>query len=147
MIEEQRGLSPVKVAVGLLVTFLLTSAVILVGIAAFTIGENSEPGAPAPREFYSSPEPVEPQAPSRVETGLETLHQVNPDFYGVPDSLIKRVGRQVCSTLDTGVTVEELIAALASDPSLDPEMAGQMIGFGIMVYCPEYQGQIDGTVV
>lgn len=102
---------------------------------------------------YSAVEPA-PVEPAPIETlsvddqYLAVLHSFNN--YIIEDNTdadLIALGKQVCTTLDAGNTVEDLQWALiggADGTESDSywEFAGAVIGAGVAAYCPEYQYQI-----
>lgn len=126
----------------------VVTALIFAGILGSAIGSNKSDTTVS--SDYSAVEP----APAPVETlsvddqYLAVLHGFNNYIIeNNTDADLIAIGKQVCTTLDAGNTVEDLQWALiggADGTETDSywEFAGAIIGAGVAAYCPEYSGQI-----
>lgn len=122
-------------------------ALVLAGIVGGSISSNnSAKETPTPDYTVVEPEPVEPI--SLDEQYLFAVHYA--DNYIVEsntDADLIAIGKQTCDTLDTGLTVQDLMFALVADADGSEsdaywEFAGIIIGAGVATYCPEYSYQI-----
>lgn len=63
------------------------------------------------------------------------------------DSSLVELGKQACTVLDTGYTVEELVTGLINSGSLNTaeqyEFAGIVVGGGVRYFCPEYITEVE----
>lgn len=64
------------------------------------------------------------------------------------DSALVELGHNVCSALDSGGTVIELVRYLANSGAIDgiEETAGVLIGASVRDLCPEYTGQVNDFI-
>jgi len=90
---------------------------------------------------------------SNTDTGIDgvylaTLHDLGNQYIdSSSDTLLIQIGHQVCDALDQGVTVYDLIAALANSgnftTSASQEAVGYIIGVSVAAYCPQYTSQVQ----
>ena len=64
------------------------------------------------------------------------------------DSALVELGHNVCSALDTGGTVTELVQYLSNSGAIDgiEKTAGVLIGASVRDLCPEYTGQVNDFI-
>jgi hypothetical protein len=118
-------------------------------VIVYLIGSANKPAttdaAPAPQETQSVE--VAPEL-TTDDIYLQVLHSFNnPIIEANTDADLIALGKQVCSTLDSGATVQDIMLNLvgSADGTEDDsywEFAGAMIGGGVSAYCPEYSNQI-----
>jgi hypothetical protein len=73
---------------------------------------------------------------------ISYLRKADPNVFGnYSDQEIIDLGHQVCSELDSGVTVKDLaVRVLVNNKDVAP--AAHAIGASVGAYCPEYEGQV-----
>ena len=81
------------------------------------------------------------------ESYLVAVHsQYNVYIESSTDSALLDIGRQVCTTLDSGYTISEVITYLAVNGESDDQdfyaMEGIVIGAAVYNLCPEYMNQV-----
>lgn len=135
---------------------LIAGGAVLALIIAGTIGaaiNSSKESSTTSSSDYSAvePVPVEPEPVSPISLDEQYLFAVHyTDNYLIEantDADLIAIGKQVCTTLDAGNTVQDLMLSLvgASDGTESDaywEFAGIIIGAGVAAYCPEYSYQI-----
>lgn len=137
-----KNLKIVLIAVAAVFALVLVSA-IAVGISK--AGSSNE-ATPDYSVIKPEPEPVETM--SIDDQYLFTLHYIdNYIIESTADSDLVALGKQVCSALDAGNSVQDLqwgLVSSADGSETDAywEFAGAVIGAGVAAYCPEYNYQI-----
>lgn len=61
---------------------------------------------------------------------------------GVSDADLISLAKQVCQSLDDGITIDQLVLGVAAQ-GINVSLAGAVMGAGIPAYCPQHQGQAD----
>lgn len=122
-------------------------ALVLAGIIGGAISStNASKETPTSDYTVVEPDPVETL--STDDQYLAVLHSFgNYVIESNTDADLIAVGKQVCTALDAGNTVQDLQLALigGSDGTESDaywEFAGAVIGAGVAAYCPEYNYQI-----
>jgi hypothetical protein len=119
------------------------SALLLASLAA--CGTNTTPTdtntvavAPAPVDTYVPPTPDE-----QFIYDLRNVGDSNID--GQSDSSLLELGHNICSALDEGNTVTDLINYLVNSGSITgiERTAGTLIAASVTDLCPEYTGQVN----
>lgn len=131
-------------------TLAIVGGVVVSLVLAGTIGAaiSSNKSGTTSSSDYSAVEPAPVDTLSVDDQYLAVLHGFNN--YIIEDNTdadLIALGKQVCTTLDAGNTVQDLQLALigGSDGTESDsywEFAGAVIGAGVAAYCPEYSGQI-----
>lgn len=112
-------------------------AVLMLMVA--TVGCTNEPTAPAPSPDVSL---SQPKSADRGDVAYQTMLDNFPQLRSVPKSILDDTARSVCSALDSGLTLQEIVAALATQPNIRPRLAGAVLAYAIFVHCPEYESQV-----
>ncbi len=99
---------------------------------------------PAPTQDYVAPPAPEVTPEESYLIGVRA--NSNTYIRNASDAQLLEVGRTVCETLDTGVSVEELATYLVVNSGNEDdayyEMMGITIGAAVLSLCPEYTYQI-----
>jgi len=74
---------------------------------------------------------------------ISYLRKADPPVFGnYSDQEIIDLGHQICSELDSGVTVKDLaVRVLVNNKDVAP--AAHAIGASVGAYCPQYKGQVE----
>ena len=120
---------------------LLAAGLLLTGCAS----TSTPTPASSPSESVWSDTPVEV---TPEDSYLYALHSVgNVYIEGNTDSDLVNLGYQVCSALDTGATVYDLVVSLVSTgdytDQASQEFAGSIIGAAVANFCPVYSSQLE----
>lgn len=127
---------------------LIAGGVILVLVIGIIIGNSGHKNESAPIDSGSSQVIPEKPATSIDDIFLITIHSNNNTIIEASsDADLIALGKQVCTTLDAGNTVNSIMLALVGSSTGNEsdsywEFAGIMIGAGVAAYCPEYNDQI-----
>lgn len=123
-------------------------------VVMFLIGSLSSDSGPstASDTSVSEPAPVDTYVPPTYtpeEQFLMDIHNVGD--YTIDrqsDSALVELGHNVCSALDSGGTVTELVQYLSNSGAIDgiEETAGVLIGASVRDLCPEYTGQVNDFI-
>jgi PBP1b-binding outer membrane lipoprotein LpoB len=99
---------------------------------------------------------VEPSQPAVPELTVEEqyiLHINSFDNYYISttsDADLVSLGKQTCTVLDSGYTIEELVNDFATSSSFTEdaqfEFIGLVIGSGIKFFCPEYMTEAQAAL-
>jgi len=97
--------------------------------------------APPATDTYASPE----------DTFLTDLHDMsNPYIDTTSDEDLLDIGNTVCSALDEGNTVEDLVTYLSTSGTFDTteqaEAGGMIIAAAVVDLCPEYTSQVQAFI-
>lgn len=122
-------------------------AILLIGI---NIGNSSNKSESPSYSSSDSTDVVTPEKPtmSTDEIFITVLRNNNNSIIdSADDQTLIELGKQVCTTLDAGNSVTDIMYALvgSSDGSESSDywdFAGMMIGAGVAAYCPEYTNQL-----
>jgi hypothetical protein len=116
---------------------LLAAVAFMFGSSNSATNNNTSPAPEVTNEW--TPEPVY----TDEEQFLNSVNgHGNPVIANIPDSDLLEMGYQVCSVLDEGYTVDDIIyefvynSNLSSDSEL--EAVGLIIGASVGSLCPEY---------
>lgn len=123
-------------------------------VVMFLIGSLSSDSGPSTTSdtSVSEPAPVDTYVPPTYtpeEQFLMDIHNVGD--YTIDrqsDSALVELGHNVCSALDSGGTVTELVQYLSNSGAIDgiEETAGVLIGASVRDLCPEYTGQVNDFI-
>jgi len=123
-------------------------ATLAVGLALVVGGcsSDSEPGAPAPREFYSDPEP-QPTF-DREQAAIDLAYQQAPSLAAVPESDLRSLAESNCDMLDVSssqYTVDEIFG-IAMKAGVSPRAAGTIIAMSVLGFCPEHKPALNDWI-
>ncbi len=63
-----------------------------------------------------------------------------------PTTLIARA-QKVCNRFDRGQAGSVVVMKVLKETDLSPRDAGYFVGVSVAAYCPEYRGNIDGSLI
>lgn len=72
---------------------------------------------------------------------LQSLRSKYPLFNSVSDDTLVGAGREVCSNLNSGASVDSIVSA-GLNHNIDASMWGYQIGLAVGFYCPEYSDKV-----
>lgn len=128
--------------------FLLVPAVcsLFLVTACAGAGSASQTAAPSPsytEPVFDDPPEDEPVADALYLSSVRSLP--NAMIASTSDATLVEIGKTVCATLDTGLTVKEMMRGLATSfaedgtsSSVKNEAVGYIIASSLMAYCPWY---------
>ena len=129
-----------KIIIGLGIALVLVIG-ILVGSSSHGSGSTSAGGGGGSSNVDPAPVLTDD------ELYLQTVRGQNNSYIdNATDTQLLKIGKQVCSILDSGYTVSDVVTYLAANgTSTDDsfyQMEGIVIASGVTVYCPEYIDQL-----
>lgn len=82
--------------------------------------------------------------PNISDIGLGVLREQYPiDLAGVSDEAIIELAEITCDSLDAGLTVSEYVQTATAN-GVTPEVAGGLLGFAVVAYCPQHENILGG---
>lgn len=79
------------------------------------------------------------------DDALALAREQYPRLAEVPESTIDETAHQVCTSLDSGLSMDLVLqASLEGAGSGFADEAAAIIAYGVFVFCPEYKGDILG---
>ena len=131
------------------------ASIAVLALAGCASNNKAEEPAPVVTVTEQAPAPVDPPATdtylSPEDTFLTDLHDMGNIYIdSTSDADLLEIGNTVCSALDEGNTIEDLITYLSTSGTFDntdqAEAGGMIIAAAVVDLCPEYTSQVQAYV-
>lgn len=119
----------------------------IVAVAFLIAGCSSTPAPtpapqPAPQAQAPAPVPYDPPVVSNNDINEQAfLTLIQSEFGSVDDATALRLGKAVCSALDSGAGLIQ-VGNIIIDNGFSASEAGTLVGASVAAFCPEYESDI-----
>lgn len=118
---------------------LLVATIAVIGLVGCTV---EVPQSDSSNDNSYTPAPQKSEQEIIEDTYLSLIYAEYPSVRSMGDYSLLNLGRNLCSEIDNGMTLEQL-AAMAIQYGVDAEMLGFITGSAIAAFCPWNSGFFD----